>query len=301
MIKVAHSEGVNIYCPKNGKFSFFNSPFFAHKNCAGIDIYPSTWFNSVAPSPVNGEVVGIRVVNRFWHKDFKCSDKDYVLLLRSLENKNKIIKILHVKPTVKVGNNVYVGEKIGFLIRSGFFDFWTDPHIHIEVRNLEDPIRARGGCQISRAIEIDNNNNMDFVDLMSIKGKVVDSKREYSLIAPEIEFKYGIPVYLNEQIGFLDGGIPHYGFFGVHTNFIPKIGWQVKFLNRRIGLITSVFGNACFATFQDAVFKLNGKRVRLSLYLFPSRPLLKIVPSRIGELNLKKFDFVELTAADNRR
>lgn len=299
MIKVAHSEGVNIYCPKNGRFSFFNSPYFSHRNCAGIDIYPNTWFNSIAPSPVNGEVIGIREVNRFWHKDFKCSGKDYVLLLRSLENKNKIVKILHVKPIVTVGDNIYVGEKIGVLIRSGFFDFWTDPHIHVEVRNPGDPIRARGGCRIRGTIEIDNN--MDLVDLMSIKGTVVDSKREYCLIAPEMEFKHGMPVYLvdHEQIGLLDGGIPHYGFFGVHTNFTPKIGGQVKFLNKRIGLITSVFGNICFASFQNAVFKLNGKNVRLSLYLFLSKSLLKIVPPRIGELNMEKFDFVELTAASN--
>ncbi|MEM2938776.1 MAG: hypothetical protein QXU95_00670 [Candidatus Bathyarchaeia archaeon] len=295
MIKVAHSEGVNIYCPKNGKFSFFNSPYFAHRNCASIDIYPNAWFNSVAQSPVNGEVIGIREVNRFWHKNFKCSDKDYVLLLRSLENKNKIVKILHLKPTVKVGDNMHVGEKIGVLIRSGFFDFWTEPHIHVEVRNREDPIRARGGCRIGGTIKIDDN--MDLIDLMSIKGTVVDSKREYSLIAPEREFKHGIPVYLDEQIGFLDGGIPHYGFFGVHTNFTPKIGGQVKFLNERIGLVTSVFGNMCLATFRNTMFKLNGKNVRLSLYLFLSKPLLKIVPQRIGELNLEKFDFVELTAA----
>lgn len=299
MIKVAHSEGLNIYCPKDGRFSFFNSPYFAHQNCAGIDIYPNAWFNSVVPSPVNGEVVEIREVNRFWRKDFKCSDKDYVLLLRSLENENKIVKILHVKPTVKVGDNIYFGQKLGVFIRSGFFDFWTDPHIHVEVRNPEDPIRAKGGCQISRTIEIDDN--MDLVDLMSIKGTVVESKREYSLIVPEVEFKHGIPVYLvnHEQIGLVDGGIPHYGFFGVHTNFTPKVGGQVKFLNKRIGLITSVFGNTCFTKCQNAIFKLNGKKVRLSLYLFLSKPMLKIVPQRIGELNLEKFDFVELTVAIN--
>jgi len=295
MIRVAHSEGVNIYCPENGRFSFFNSPYFAHQSCTGVDIYPDAWFNNAAPSPVSGEIIGIREVNRFQHRDFECSDKDYVILIRSLENRDKTVKILHVKPTVKVGDKINVGEKIGILIRSGFFDFWTDPHIHVEVRNPEDPIRARGGCRIKGTIEIDSD--LDLVDLTSIKGTVVDSKREYSLIAPEMEFKHGVPVILDGKIGFLDGGIPHYGFFGVHANFTPKIDGQVKFLNRRIGLITSVFGNTCLAKFQNTIFKLNGKNVRLSLYLFPSKPLLKIVPPKIGELNPEKFDSVELTAS----
>ena len=59
MVLIASSEGVGVYCPKNWRCSFFNSPYPMHSSFAGVDIYPERPFGYVAPSPVKGEVVKV--------------------------------------------------------------------------------------------------------------------------------------------------------------------------------------------------------------------------------------------------
>lgn len=297
MIRVASSEGIDIYCPAEGRFSFFNSPYFAHKNFIGIDIYPNLKFGEAAPSPVSGEVVGIREIGFFESKSFRCSSKDYVILIKSLENERRIIKIIHVKPTVRVGEIVIAGSKLGSLIRSGFFDFWTDPHIHVEVKDPSNPLRARGGYKIKRTIRMNGGGMEGTKGCDELSGVVIESKSEYSLIDLNLDFKYGLPVDLNGRIGFIDGGIPHYGFFGVHTSFTPKVGEPVKFLGKKIGSVISVFGDMalCLIESRDLTFRINGKPVGLSLYLYLSRPLMKVIPHKIGGLSLKKSDRVKLS------
>lgn len=296
MIRVASSENIDIYCPVDGKFSFFNSPYFAHRNFIGIDIYPNLEFGEIAPSPVSGEVIGVREIGFFESKNFECSSKDYVILMKSLENEGRIIKIIHVKPLVKVGGKVTVGEELGSLIRSGFFDFWTDPHVHVEVKDPSSPLRARGGYRIKRIMRMDWNMMEEDMIRKSLNGVVIESKTEYSLIALNHDFKYGLPVNLSGEVGFIDGGIPHYGFFGVHINSTPKVGDSVEFLGKKIGSVTSVFGNMalCLIKPQNPIFKINGKPVRLSLCLYPLKPVMKVVPYKMGELTLRKFERVNL-------
>jgi len=76
------------------------------------------------------------VVNRPKRKNFESSNCDYDFILCSLENPERLVKILHVKSSVKVGDILELDADLEILLRSEFFDFWTDPHIHIEVRNL---------------------------------------------------------------------------------------------------------------------------------------------------------------------
>lgn len=295
MIAVACSEGVNIYCPRSGRFSFFNSPYFPHRNFTGVDIYPNLEFGENAPSPVSGEVVAIKEVDYFEYRGFECSKVDYLVILRSLENKKRFIKILHVKPSVNIGDEVAVGGRIGALIRSGFFDFWTDPHIHVEIRQPNDPIRARGGYRVKRLIEISEECG-DALSQSQIEGVVIESRREYSLIALGSDVERGVPVSVGEKIGLVDGGIPHYGFFGVHVDFTPKLGEEVKFLGVTLGSVKSVFNGMCLAECSKVSFSLNGRPVRLSLYLFPSsKPVMKIVPQKPGDLSLKRFERVKLS------
>ncbi|MEM1989505.1 MAG: hypothetical protein QW782_02575 [Candidatus Bathyarchaeia archaeon] len=299
MIAAAYSEGVNIYCPIDGRFSFFNSPYFAHRNFTGIDIYPgsNSKFEGDAPSPVSGKVMFIKEVNYFENRGFEHSKVDYLIILRSIENKGRLIKILHVKPSVNIGDRVMVGERIGTLIRSGFFDFWTDPHIHVEVRKPSDPIRARGGYRIRRVIRI-SEGCREMLSLDWIRGVVIEVKHEYSLISPDGDFKHGIPVSLGDGVGLIDGGIPHYGFFGVHADFTPKLGERVKLLGKTIGSIRSISDGMHLADSSNVTFRLNGKPVRLSLYLFPSKPIIKVIPQKPGDISLERFEEVKLSVGE---
>jgi len=287
---VASSEGVSICCPEGGKFSFFNSPYYAHKLCTAVDIYPSSRKNSgFAPSPVSGEVIGIKAVRHFYERRFECSDVDYVLLLRSRDNPERLVKVLHVKPHLKVGDFVKTGENLGKLIRSGFFDFWTELHIHVEVREPSNPMRARGGFKIERVLEANAAEELNV-----LRGKVVESNREYSLIAINEDLAYGFPVKVNGEAGLLDGGIPHYGFFGIHTDAKPTPGREVSLCGRKIGKIISVSGNMATASFNAQHFKLKDEEVGLSFYLHLSKPLLKVVPRKLGGLTLNKNEEVEV-------
>jgi len=287
---IASSEGVSIYCPKDGKFSFFNSPYPAHRSCTGIDVYPKRAFGEIAPSPVGGEVTKVRQVKCTQGKDFEGSSYDYVILVSSLENSKRWVKILHVEPRVKVGDIVEPGEDLGILLRSGFFNFWTDPHLHVEVREPSDPIRARGGFKFDRLIEADA-----LEAARALGGTVVESKSEYSLVALNEEFKHGIPVGLDGQIGLLDAGVPHYRWFGIHVDTCPSHGGAIRLCGRKIGTAKSTHSNMCIAESCNPNFILNGKLVGLSFYLYPSStPLVKVIPCRPGRLALEKSEEVSV-------
>jgi len=292
MKPIASSEGVNIHCPEDGRFSFFNSPYPAHHSFAGIDVYPGRCFGDVAPSPVRGEVTSVRSVKCPKPKGFEGIDYDYVILLRSLENPERLIKILHVKPLVKVGDTAEAGSDLGALLRSGFFDFWTDPHVHVEVRNPSDPIRARGGFRFKRLMDVDDLE----ATADNLSGVVVESKPGYSLIALDEEFEHGVPVDLNGRSGLLDAGIPHYGWIGVHMEGRPPVSGPVRLCGHKIGIVKSAYSNMCVAQCGDPVFSVDGNLVRLSLYLYPSStPLVKIIPQQPGALRLEKSE--EVTVA----
>ncbi len=287
MKPVAYSEGITFYCPENSKFSFFNSPYPAHTACTAVDVYSANFFGSVAPSPVHGKVVGIRKV-KCPEPSFECSSFDYVILLQSSENFERHVKILHVEPAVEVGDVVKPGDQLGFLLRSGFFDFWTEPHIHIEVRNPSDPIRARGGLKFERLMAVENFE----AELEELRGVIVESKREYSLLALNGAFNHGIPVRVGEEMGLLDGGIPHYKWFGVHISTQPPLNSVVKLCGAKIGTVKALYSKMCAAQCSDLTFKINGKTVNLGFYLHLSKPLVKIIPKSIGELELEKFEEV---------
>ncbi len=286
---VASSGNVKIYCPSNGRLSFFNSPYPAHRGCSGIDIYPGSSFNEVTPSPVAGEVSMIRRVRCPANKRFKASNFDYVILLRSFDDE-RIIKILHVDPIVEVGEEVKPGQDLGFLIRSGYFDFWTDPHIHVEVRRPSDPIRARGGYMIRREMV------MDYIGSPpeNIVGRVVTVKPEYILLSLRGHFKYGVPVEVGGSVGVLDAGIPHYRWIGVH-HVDDVSGGVIRLCDVAIGRITVGYMYACLAEKLGFAVKCGMVNVGLSFYLHPcSEPLLKVIPSKPGMLSLREGEEVSI-------
>jgi len=284
MLPVAISDNVRIYCPENGRFSFFNSPYPAHLSFSAIDIYPSGRFGCAAPSPVSGVIAGIRRVECPSGRGFESSTHDYVIIVRSSENPERLIKILHVDPIVNVGDKIEPGEDLGWLIRSGFFDFWTDPHIHVEVRKPSDPIRARGGLQLERLMGLhDHGDSQD-----ELKGLIVKCKPEYSLVNIYGDFRFGLHVEVDGQLGILDAGIPHYGRFGIHMISQPIKG-EVMLCGKKIGTVMSTHMDMCIAECSNVKFSVKGRNVGLSLYMYPLlKPLIKIVPKKPGILNLKE-------------
>ncbi|MEM1514581.1 MAG: hypothetical protein QXH24_00770 [Candidatus Bathyarchaeia archaeon] len=293
-IAVASSEGVTVYCPREGRFSFFNSPYPAHKAHAAIDIYPNRNYGSIAPSPVYGEVKEIRKVACPEKSNFKSSDYDYVILIQSQENPKRWIKILHLEPHVRVSDTINVGDELGILLRSGFFDYWTDPHIHVEIRDPHDPIRARGGFKLERLfLNLNKENGM----MEELRGIIIRLQTEYALMLLDEDLRFGVPVKVCGRMGLIDGGIPHYGFFGVHVNHENKVqpGSLVELCNIKIGIIEQVYPDAYIARCLKNIFRVKNEPVKISFYLYSSKPLVKIILNKPDKPKLEEFEEVSVT------
>jgi hypothetical protein len=282
-IPVASAEGVTIHCLEEGKYSFFNSPYPAHRLSTGIDVYPERNFGDVAPSPVHGEVTLVRKVRCPRSSSFIDHGHDIVLLLRSLENPKKVVKILHVEPSVESGDVLEPGQPLGTLIRSGFYGFATHPHIHVEVREPPDAIRARGGHSLCRLTKVTPSRVLD-----ELAGTVTKSIPEYSQVRFKGADSFGLTGSIDGVPVVLDGGLPYYGWLGAHFEEIPH-GDRIELCGVIIAEIREMKGRTCVADCSDFNFRIDGMPIGLSIYLHPRADAeAVIIPHQIGGLKLKE-------------
>jgi murein DD-endopeptidase MepM/ murein hydrolase activator NlpD len=214
MKPIVESKGVKLYCPQDGRFSFFNSPYPSHKENSGVDIYPNCGFGGVAPSPVDGEVIMIRRVKAPRGHGFEAADHDTVVLIQNRDNPETVTKILHIDPLVNKDDSVKKGESIGVTLRSGYYGWGTSPHIHAEVRSPSDPIRARGGYKLA-LIDVPYSGPLE-----EIAGEVVHIQPEFAFIKLNTK-SIGLVGTVNGEPATLDGGIPYYGWLGAHIRDAP--------------------------------------------------------------------------------
>ena len=111
MKKIASHSDVDIFAPRNSRFSFLKSPYAAHKTGSAVDIYYGD-FGSDAFSPVDGRIIDIKSYDT--PTPFKdWNSKEYVIAIRQHHH---VIKILHIKPDVSPGDVISKGDKIGTFI-----------------------------------------------------------------------------------------------------------------------------------------------------------------------------------------
>ncbi len=285
---VAEAHGVRVHCPLKGRYSFFNSPYPAHQLHTGVDIYPGGRFGEDTFSPVTGVVTEIRRVKAPAGRGFKDAGHDTLILIEADENPTAIVKLLHIDPMVSVGDRVSQVDPIGSMIRSGYYGWGTSPHIHVEVRRKEDPLRARGGYLFKRIITpIAGEATAEIV------GEVVYVQPEYAFIKLS-QKSYGLQGEVNSVSGVLDGGIPYYGWLGVHLDE-PNLG-EIRLLGRTIADVIRIYPGSCIANTREFNFTLNDKPILgLSLYLTPiKQPIVKILPRKIGALNVEEGQVIEI-------
>ena len=282
MAPVASSEGVTISCPVDGMFSFYNSPYPAHRQSTGIDVYPDTGFGGMAPSPVSGEVTLIRRVRGPRGRGYEASEYDVVTLLRSRESPGKVVKLLHVDPTLSVGDEVRAGEELGSLLSSGYYGFATSPHVHVEVREPSDPLRAQGGHRMERLIDVGRVEPLE-----ELRGVVTLCSPEFSIVRIDTP-THGLPANVDGVSGVLDGGIPYYGWMGVHYDSGRPEGGAVELTGHPIATTGAIHDRVCLADCNDFSVKVEGKpTLGLSLRLTPRKGAeVKLVPRSLGGLAL---------------
>ncbi len=288
MKPVVESKGVKLYCPLDGRYAFYNSPFPAHKENTGIDIYPGTDFGGLAHSPVDGEVTLIRRVKAPSGRGFTASDHDTVVVLRNRDNPETVTKLLHIDPVVEAGDRVRAGDAIGHTLRSGYYGWGTSSHVHAEIRDPRDPIRARGGYQL------------DLVDAVygepadEIAGLVVHLQPEYALIKLD-SHSSGLMGSVGGAPAIIEGGLPFYGWVGAHIQNPPETG-QIELLREPIAEITETFSHSCKGEGNSYRFTVKEKPILgLALTLSPVYQLIvKIIPNKIGGLELEKEEWVNV-------
>jgi hypothetical protein len=292
IIPVAKSEGVTISCPIDGNYSFYNSPYMAHRLSTGIDVYPARDFGETTPSPIGGEVTLVRRVKSPRGRGFKDPGYDVVTVLKSSENPLMVIKLLHVEPAFGPGDIVEPGLELGTLLRSGYFGFGTSPHIHVEVRDTSDPLRVRGGHHITRIPDIG-----DITPVEKLIGVVTRSTPEFSLVKLDGVMACGLPADVGGAQGILDGGIPYYGWLGAHVDKEPLKSERIKLAGKPIADIRAMTGNACLADCMDFKVKVDGINILgLSLRLSPRKEIeVKLIPLKLGGLKLEEGNKVTIT------
>ncbi len=290
MLPVAASDDVTLFCPEDGLYSFYNSPYPSHRLMTGVDIYADALSEGSAQSPVSGEILQVRRVKAPPGRNFKAPDHD-ILTIIGTRMPDRVVKILHVGTVLAIGEFVCAGDVLGPMIRSGYFGYQTPLHTHLEVRPAADPVRVRGGYPIESLLELDK-----LEPTMELAGKVSYARRGYAQIQLKNEV-LKIVADIGGSPGILDGGIPLYGWFGAHVN-APKMCSSVKLLGKQIGFVTKTSPRSCIAECTAFDSRIGLIPVDLFFMLTPkSRTILVATSKRRGELDLHEGEEIEVTVS----
>ena len=155
---IVRTEDLHVSIPETSHFSIGTSPYYAHQHGLAIDIYQDLSLeNYVVLSPVSGKILKIKPLIAPKPKFAGGIDKDFLILISNPFNPNLVWKLMHVRPFGNVGDQINIGDPLGNTIRNGYFAYWSSPHLHLEVRPIEDAIRAQGGKNFTLAIKTEGN------------------------------------------------------------------------------------------------------------------------------------------------
>ncbi|MFO7925751.1 MAG: hypothetical protein ACQET5_05480 [Halobacteriota archaeon] len=229
------------------RFSLYNSPYPAHDAGCAIDLYPG---NDVAVSPVAGVVRAVRTV-RCPARPYAVSE-DHLILI---DCETHVARILHVDPAVDAGDRVEIGDRLGTLVRSGFFGRWVDNHIHLGFRRPEQNLqRASGSMPIQPDVSVTGL-------AWDGTGTVVETGKTHVRLDAPNHGGSGFAALADDDGVPLDGGLPHYSGGGA----LQTVSGERSLLGTPIGT-----GDGRDVTWGDVAVYANGRRAT-GLSLFTSR------------------------------
>ncbi len=257
MKRIASHGDIDLFAPLDSRFSFLKSPYAAHKTHSAVDIYYGS-FGSVALSPVDGEIIEVSSFDTptpFKGRDFK----EYLI---AIKQGKYVIKIIHVKPPVSEGEKISKGDAIGTFIKNGYFIFWNDAVMHVEVRKPDDYRRASNDLHLTPKIKWSGLSSSKTLEL---ECRVEEVRNNYSILSAD-HHTCGEVMGFSINGGFIDGYIPlsgEGGFYGVIKPggfFHPEIssfevktndttvrckgiGFCISFIEPRIKVIPEKFGD----------------------------------------------------------
>ncbi len=280
----------NVEVVIQGYFSFANSPYYAHKRLSAVDIYSPSGEEVV--SPFTGELVFYRIVHREHVSGYIVGDY--------------YIRLLHVKPYQELGDKIVIGAPLGSLVESPFFYPWTDLHMHLEVREKPEFIRASGGLRLEPSSQLleemeKSLRKAEPLREAKISGKIVLVRHgRYMLVEPDNKVSGPITplvVEVNGVKGFIDGGIPHYRH-GILVSPFKKInGDVIGFSNILLGIVDEYYGWGFHHFIVDRrrlKVYLNDVKVK-GIGLYIGAPFIKIIPVNWSNTDYQEGDRVEIS------
>ncbi|NJE62394.1 hypothetical protein [Thermococcus sp. 21S7] len=253
-MRIAIVEELALDVPKDAWWSFYNSPYPAHRLGTAVDVY----FPDEALFPFEeGRVVATRRVRTPGYVPVR---EDYLTIIKV---EGFCLKVLHVKPAVGEGERLVLGDSLGKMVVSGFFSSWSDRHAHFELRPCHDAYRARGAFLM---------HPLSLKLVLSLRGnelEVVECTENYCWARPLKTAGSSITPLASEGFS-IEGGLPHYRYgalFGDGEN-VRLFGLEIP-VGERLSNGVSIF---------DANFKVlaNGKEIR-GVGVYCNNPLFKLV------------------------
>ncbi|MEA3255457.1 MAG: hypothetical protein U9Q22_06445 [Candidatus Altiarchaeota archaeon] len=269
---IAESKDIGIYADKGWEYSFFASPYHAHREFGAVDIYQGRDFGDVSLSPVAGMVYRI---HKFKSPSLGKPLPEYLILIRSGDY---LARIMHVEPSVREGDEIRVGDELGRFITNGYFFFWVDAGMHVEVRDLNDYLRAKGGYELSPKFKYDIKKQ----DVTELTGVVVNaSKRNIA-----VELNRCNVVKIRDEYTLMDAATTiDYG--GVLGKF--SLGNEIYFNGIKIGKINKVGSYMSIFEMEELKVFVNDMEFGGISFMFGCN-VARLLPKKYGDPLFKRGD-----------
>jgi murein DD-endopeptidase MepM/ murein hydrolase activator NlpD len=269
MKKIASHDEIDIFAPNSSRFSFLKSPYAAHKTHSAVDIYYGD-FGSDAFSPIDGEVIDIQSFDT----PTPYKDRDFTEYVIAIRQNDYVVKILHIKPDVSPGDVISKGDRIGRFIHNGYYTFWNNPAMHVEVRQPDDYLRASNNLHLRPNIKW---NELPSFKNIEMECRVEEISKKYALLTAPYQTCGDVRGYTLDG-GFLDGYIASKegGFFGL----VKPQG----FFHHEVSLEVMTDGSK---------IECSG----ISFCLSFQEPGIKVIPMKYGDRLLHLSDKVQIKIA----
>ncbi len=221
MRRVGSAAGIDLFAPADAYFSYFNSPYVGHKQGASIDIYPSheEW-GGPAYSPIAGQVIRVKKMRMGNEKTFPTDKADFGIAIAP-QGSSDIVRILHCVPEIDEGTMVEAGQRLGSLLRSRYFNYWTGPHYHIEIMNARDFSRSTKSyplnVELASMQQVQRESASELECLITrVTDDVIAAVTDDSSVAISGDLVGHVAYCGSERrYGILDAGVPHYNHGGI--------------------------------------------------------------------------------------
>ena len=251
MRRVGSAAGIDLFAPADAYFSYFNSPYVGHKQGASIDIYPShEEMSGPAYSPIAGQIIRVKKMRMGKERNFPSDEIDFGIAIAP-EGSTDIVRILHCVPEVDEGTTVEAGQRLGSLLRSRYFNYWTGPHYHMEIMNARDFNRASQSYPLNVELASVQQVPQESVsELECLITRVTDDVMmgitdDSPIVSSGDLVGHAAYIGIDRIFGILDAGVPHYSHGGVLglakpveesvvTAWSTDIGYAVGSLDSRL-------------------------------------------------------------------